>query len=277
MISVIVRILSVSFALSVFGAAGVKGCAEHSSHADEGSGTSATSSRRLLRKGIADVGFGKSGEDESFISSGIRWKSMNDFAKGNGRCKTRKATAREWKENMEMVEDFKKQMEKDHGRNRQLQTTPTTIRVNWVVVSDSAGVGDLTQQVIDSQMAVLNSSYNSTFRFNLTSLQRVQNSTLFNCAYGATNPLTGVYRVGGKAMLNLFSCNTGGGLGWANYPWSGAGGIRDAVIFSYKTVPGGAENRYNLGYVSIRRFFSDATSHGHYLISCLLHRTDSGS
>ncbi len=137
------------------------------------------------------------------------------------------------------------------------------IKVAWHVIYSSTGEGNLSQALIDGQIAKLNSDYAGTgFTFVLASVDRTQNNTWFKMTPG-----TGAERNAKNALkkdpahrFNVYSCKPGQGLlGWATFPWSYAeSDYRHGVVFHYASVPGGALAPYNLG----RTLVHEA---GHYL------------
>lgn len=135
-----------------------------------------------------------------------------------------------------------------------------TVQVWFHVINAGTGAanGDLTQQQIDQQLAVLNDSYagttggaNTPFRFALAGVTRTTNATWFNGCDQATPEaqMKSALRVGGAGVLNIYSCNPGGGLlGWATFPSDyRRAPVDDGVVLLYSSLPGGSAAPYNLG------------------------------
>jgi len=135
-----------------------------------------------------------------------------------------------------------------------------SIPVWFHVINKGTGIsnGDITDNMIGDQIAVLNAAYsgitggtNTPFRFTLAGLTRTTNSTWFNGCYSSTTELQmkSALRVGGPETLNIYSCNPSSGiLGYATFPSSYASNpTRDGVVILYSSVPGGSAAPYNLG------------------------------
>jgi hypothetical protein len=129
-----------------------------------------------------------------------------------------------------------------------------TIFVYWHVINRGAGIanGDISDQMINDQINVLNAAYASTpFRFVLSSTNRTTNATWYTCTPGssAERNMKNALRVGGANALNIYSANIGQGLlGWATFPSSYTSRPSDdGVVILYSSVPGGAAVPYNLG------------------------------
>lgn len=118
--------------------------------------------------------------------------------------------------------------------------------------------------VPDSQVAaqidVLNKSYAgqygglatpTAFTFVLAGTDTTVNATWFGVGYGSAteSAMKTALRQGGKADLNIYSANLGGGLlGWATFPSSYASAPKsDGVVLLHSSLPGGSAGGYNLG------------------------------
>jgi len=136
---------------------------------------------------------------------------------------------------------------------------PGSVNVPVVVhvVHDGAN-GDVSQQLIDDQIAVLNAAYAgqtggsaTPFTFSLAGVTRTDNASWFNtCDVASTEAeMKGALRVGGPGTLNLYTCNPGGGLlGWATFPsWYAGAPSDDGVVVLYSSLPGGGAAPYDLG------------------------------
>jgi hypothetical protein len=144
-----------------------------------------------------------------------------------------------------------------------------TVSVYVHVVTDTAGRGNVSDQQINNQIAVLNAAYtgqdklpnnttpngaaaNTPFRFVVAGIDRTTNTTWFNAGYGsaAEVQMKNALRVGGANALNIYINNAGGGslLGWATFPWEYTSNPRyDGVVILYASLPGGSAAPYNIG------------------------------
>lgn len=127
-----------------------------------------------------------------------------------------------------------------------------TFNVYVHVIKSTSGGGAVTSSQIQSQISVLNNAYAATgFSFKLVSTDTTVNDTWYTAGPGTTaqTQMKTALRIGGKADLNLYFNNIGGGLlGYATYPWSYASNPKDdGVVLLYSTLPGGSAAPYNLG------------------------------
>ena len=132
--------------------------------------------------------------------------------------------------------------------------TGGTIPVYFHVVNKGTGIanGDVSDQMIADQMAVLNAAYAPWgWQFQLVATDRTTNATWYNgCATSSTETqMKNALRQGTADDLNLYTCNPSGGLlGWATFPSSYAGAPKmDGVVMLYSSLPGGSAAPYNLG------------------------------
>jgi hypothetical protein len=180
-------------------------------------------------------------------------------------CRTVAPTKGEVRTSMTAVTDFYRQADRDDDAKRRLQGGPIQIKVNFVVVSDSSGKGNVSQAMVVDQIAVLNAAFSPDFRFNLTSTQRVSNNTYFSFASTYPDPFSPAelalatrYRKGGTETLNIYSLLPifpGNAnltlLGYAFYPYPFLHpGVADGAYVHYETLPGGGFADYAKGAVS---------------------------
>ena len=128
--------------------------------------------------------------------------------------------------------------------------TGGVIDVYFHVIS-SPTQGNVSEEAIDNQIEVLNSSFAGTgWSFNLVSIDRTTNAAWFGMTPGSTAERQAKLqlREGGAGALNVYTCNpTGGLLGWATFPSSfAASPSQDGVVLRFSTLPGGLAP-YNLG------------------------------
>ncbi|MCW5962174.1 MAG: zinc metalloprotease [Pyrinomonadaceae bacterium] len=128
-----------------------------------------------------------------------------------------------------------------------------TINVYFHVIRKGTGVsnGDVTTQMINDQMSVLNSAFGGWgWNFNLVTVTRTTNSTWYNGCYGSSETaMKSALRQGSADDLNIYTCNPSGGiLGYATFPSSyNSNPSKDGVVLLYSSLPGGSASPYNLG------------------------------
>lgn len=129
-----------------------------------------------------------------------------------------------------------------------------TINVYFHVINKGTGVsnGDVTQKMIDDQIAVLNGAFGGwSWQFNLVSIDRTTNSTWYNGCYDSTTEtqMKNALRLGTADDLNIYTCNPSGGiLGYATFPSSYTSAPKkDGVVVLYSSLPGGSAAPYNEG------------------------------
>ena len=190
--------------------------------------------------------------DEPFVFEGEEWASQRDFVQTGRRCQTLHPDA---DTAALLEEEFLHELSlRPESAFESLFTSPTTINVYFHVINNGTGVsnGDITQKMIDDQIAVLNAAYASvSVNFVLISVDRTTNATWYTMSPGSTaerNAKTAL-RKGSADDLNIYSANPGGGLlGWATFPSSYSGApSQDGVVLLFSSVPGGTAAPYNLG------------------------------
>jgi hypothetical protein len=120
------------------------------------------------------------------------------------------------------------------------------------VITSSTGQGAVTSSQIQSQINVLNAAFASMgFSFNLVEVTTTANSTWYTAGPGtaAQSAMKNALRRGGKADLNIYCNNIGGGLlGYATFPSSYNSNPKDdGVVLLSASLPGGNAAPYNLG------------------------------
>jgi hypothetical protein len=129
----------------------------------------------------------------------------------------------------------------------------TTINVYWHVLNSgtSASQGNISDNMIANQIAVLNAAYaNTRFKFALVATDRTTNSTWYNGCYGTSeSTLKAALRKGTADDLNVYSCNPSSGiLGYATFPSSyTSAAAKDGVVLLHSSLPGGSAAPYNEG------------------------------
>ncbi|MGA9748783.1 MAG: zinc metalloprotease, partial [Nocardioides sp.] len=136
-------------------------------------------------------------------------------------------------------------------------TTPpatTQVPVYIHVMMDRAGNGNVTQEQIDSQIAVLNKTFAgqespeaavTAYRFSLAGVYRYYKDNWH--ADKASKKYRALTRVGGPETLNIWLVDFDY-LGIATFPWDyPKDGDIDGIRVLYTSLPGGTETNYNLG------------------------------
>ncbi|MDX1931865.1 MAG: zinc metalloprotease [Capsulimonadales bacterium] len=198
-----------------------------------------------------------------FTVNGITWESKDSFVASGSRCGTLEPTV-----DIRSAIDRKMNYEASRGRINLRAAGSVTVQVYWHVITNTSGQGNVTDQQIANQIAVLNAAYagrdrlrNGTtpngaaaatpFRFVLASVDRTANNTWYTVTPNTTaeRQMKTALRRGNAAALNIYSANVGGGLlGWATFPTSYASNpINDGVVLLNASVPGGTAAPYNLG------------------------------
>lgn len=183
-------------------------------------------------------------DDRPFLFNDFEWASRADFME-RGRCSTRNLNESEIDEAEQVFRAF---------QFLSPQATGGTIKVYFHVINKGSGVanGDVTDQMIASQMSVLNNSYASKgWQFALTSVDRTTNTSWYTAQPGssAESQMKNALHLGSAADLNLYTNNMGGGLlGWATFPQDYSRNPKmDGVVVLFSSLPGGTAAPYNLG------------------------------
>lgn len=184
-----------------------------------------------------------------FEWQGVEYRNQKSFIDSGRRCGSHLSA--------EFARFMEARFEKDQAEMATKGTSSVSggvINVYFHVINQGSGVsnGDVTTQMINDQMTVLNNAFASTgWSFNLVSTTRTTNSTWFNNIDNETveREVKSALRQGTADDLNLYSANPGGGLlGWATFPsWYAGDPIMDGVVLLYSSLPGGSAAPYNLG------------------------------
>jgi hypothetical protein len=184
-------------------------------------------------------------DNRPFTINGYTWASRADFIE-RGRCLTRQPNDDEQRE----AEDFFRRAR----LNAPMLNAGGVINVYFHVINKGSGVanGDITTQMINDQMAVLNTGFaGSGWSFNLVSVTRTTNATWFTAGPGSAGEaqMKAALRQGSADDLNIYSSSPGGGLlGWATFPSDySRNPTNDGIVILYSSVPGGTAAPYNLG------------------------------
>ena len=188
-------------------------------------------------------------QEVPFAFNGEEFTSQQAFIESGRRC----FTPAHDEERMAEIEAEVEAMGFGAGRISAL-ATGGTINVYFHVINKGTGIanGDVTSQMINDQIAVLNAAYASSgFHFNLVSVDRTTNATWYTMAYGSTAEAQAkaALRKGTADDLNVYTANLGGGLlGWATFPSDyNRAPSKDGVVLLFSSLPGGSAAPYNLG------------------------------
>ncbi len=136
-----------------------------------------------------------------------------------------------------------------------------TVKVYVHVIRDDNGNGDVSDEKIAQQIAVLNKTFageestaasDTGFRFELAGTDRFDETSWHHDRSGSRDTAASLEyreatRKGGAADLNIWFVNLSG-LGIATFPWEyRADGAVDGIRVDYTTVPGGSADNYDLG------------------------------
>jgi hypothetical protein len=185
--------------------------------------------------------------DQPFLFEGEEWASHRDFVAAGRRCQTVHPDA---DTAADLEEDFLFQLSQ-RPRFEALFTVGTVIPV-YVHVITNGTAGNVSDQMIDSQVSVLNAAYASTgVSFSKVSTDRTSNATWYTMAPGssAESAAKNALRQGTADDLNIYIASPGGGLlGWATFPSSYSSKPKmDGVVLLNTSLPGGTAVPYNLG------------------------------
>ena len=134
-----------------------------------------------------------------------------------------------------------------------------TIPVWFHVVTDGAA-GNLTTRQVNSQIAVLNTTFgggeggsNTGFSFTLAGITRTDDPVWYaSRSGGAEHEMKRALKRGGDSTLNVYSTSGGAYLGWAYLPeiTGTAQAYLDGIVVSWETLPGVSDTyagQYDLG------------------------------
>jgi hypothetical protein len=184
-----------------------------------------------------------------FALGDVEYVNQRAFVESGKRCGSYLSPERMEAAERDFQTKFAALLEQNGG---EMPLAPRTFNVYWHTITSSTGAGAVTTTQIQNQINVLNAAYAPTgFSFNLVSVDTTANSTWYTAGPGTTaqTQMKNALRIGGKADLNIYCNNIGGGLlGYATFPSSYAGNPKDdGVVLLNASLPGGTAAPYNLG------------------------------
>jgi len=195
--------------------------------------------------------------------SAFAQESIRDRVEARGGLRADRACATHQPDEMEVqaIDAYTESvMEQLRASGRQIEANATlrTVNVYFHVITNTSGVGNLSDAAIAAQIAVLNEAYagltggvDTGFQFVLAGVTRTANNTYFAAGYGTTaeTSMKNALRVGTADDLNFYTNQPSTGeLGWATFPSSYASNPkRDGVVCDWRTLPGGSFSPYNEG------------------------------
>lgn len=186
--------------------------------------------------------------DSPFFFLGKRWISQEAFINSGQRCATHEADA-ETLEELAAHEAARLAAQPAVARAIGSVTIPVYFHV--ISADGTAANGWVSDQQVNDQIAVLNSTYGATpFRFQLAGIDHTVNPEWFTMELGTLDESQAKHalRQGGAGTLNIYTVNTHV-LGWATFPENyQSNPAMDGVVVLFSSLPGGSSYPYNLGY-----------------------------
>jgi hypothetical protein len=143
-------------------------------------------------------------------------------------------------------------------RNAQFlaQQIEIVIPVQFHVITDADGAGNVPDDKLDDQLNVLNEAYASHgVRFTKAGVRRISNSRWFRMTpnSSAEREAKQQLNVDPTRTLNFYTAGPGRGLlGWATFPWWLAGDPdKDGVVVLFSSLPGGTAVPFNEGDTAV--------------------------
>ncbi len=180
-------------------------------------------------------------------SSKVEFASLEQFVRSGGRCATAVPTAFQQNQVQRHLRQFR-----EMNAAFRTQFPQVEIPVQFHVIQDDAGGGDVADSILDAQIQVLNIGYSTTqFRFKKQGVDRTKKTAWFNMApkSAAETQCKTALAVSPENTLNFYTAGIGGGLlGWATFPDELAGNPkRDGVVILNSSLPGNGPPPYDEG------------------------------
>lgn len=174
--------------------------------------------------------------------------------------------------NPSQVQAIRDQLNQYLSLGKSALSSPVIIPVAVHVIRYDNGAGDVSNQAITNQIAVLNNNYAGTnFQFTHYSTDRTDNTAWTTHEQGSTNEINmkQSLAINPSHVLNLYLCidpwyrhpiyGPLDVLGYATFPWTySENSYMHGVVIRSSTVPGGTETNYNQGKTATHEV-------GHYL------------
>jgi hypothetical protein len=197
-----------------------------------------------------------------FVLDGESWVDHEAFIRSGNRCSTETPDPRR-------VDAIEAEFERLSAENFQSSSlsSPVSITVNFHIIRDDSGNGDVSDSRLNSQLTTLNAAYSGKgFTFVRGTTSRINKSAWYNMTSGTTAERDMKYYYtaqsanDAKYVLNFYTSKLGGGLlGWATFPWDLAANPRmDGVVILNSSINGGSATPYNLGDTAVHEI-------GHWL------------
>jgi hypothetical protein len=126
-----------------------------------------------------------------------------------------------------------------------------TIPVHFFVISNSTGHGNVSQEVVNKQIQVLNHGFRDTgIYFDLKETRFETNDKWYNLTEAGEQEMKLALRQGGPETLNVYSTGLEevGLLGYAYFPSDYASNsVLDGVVILDRSLPGGSFGNYSQG------------------------------
>ncbi len=233
------------------------------------------------RAGAQNPGQGQ--DHRPFVIDGRTWASQQAFIDAGMRCATRHVDDIE-------ADEVERGLERARaargggssggggGAGGSVERAAGSVTISvYVHIIHNDVEGNVSDAAIDSQIAVLNSSFtgttgsgcgaggsggaNTPFRFVKAGTTRTSNATWFTAGPGsaAEREMKNALHQGTCRDLNFYTNKPGGYLGWATFPWNCASNpLQDGTVSHYGTLPGGYLSPYNGGDTEVHEV-------GHFL------------
>jgi hypothetical protein len=185
-----------------------------------------------------------------FHFNGKTWRNKQAFIDSGARCATRRVDDIEADEVSAHVERFL--ADKGQKKGAPPLSQGGVVTVYFHVITNTAGQGNVTDKMINDQMAVLNDAFEPHgWSFTLAVVDRTANDAWYVMEPGtsAEQEAKSALRQGTADDLNIYTANLGGGLlGWATFPQSYASDPSDdGVVVLFSSLPRGGAEPYDEG------------------------------
>ena len=129
---------------------------------------------------------------------------------------------------------------------------PINVPIRFIHIVDGT-TGDISKAQRKQQVKILNNAFNThriTFTHSEDDVVVHANATWFAMARTAAAERAAKTKLGAdqESMLNFYTTDGGGVLGWATFPWSLEGDpVMDGIVVMYSSLPNGGNVPYELG------------------------------